>query len=479
MNEAWLERRLKKVSQRQQDHRSPFQRDRARILHSAAFRRLQSKTQVMGSGQSDFYRTRLTHSLEAAQIGSGITAQLRSKYPQKCLSLFPEGDSLIEAICLAHDIGHPPFGHGGELALHYMMRNDGGFEGNGQTFRIVARLEMFSEHYGMNLTRRTLLGLMKYPQTLNMLNHNVKIETPKSFRQLKSSDWHPPKGLYTDDSDIIDWVLAPLSNKDKALFQSITTSNNNGNFTDKNTNADADVNTDNNIVHHKTRFKSLDCSIMELADDIAYGIHDLEDAIVTGVVTRDDFEQQVIEKLKLLDDEWLQGYSKTLSEKLFSIEHHKQKDAIGGLVNYLITSIELTDLNNAATSEVTLNVGVSNFNGNNFSEILLRYNATLPHITAQVLHIFKAFVYHYVIRLTSMQRIEYRGQQIVMELFEALSSDPMRLLPSSSAKRWQQAKENGQNPQRIIADYVSGMTDEFATRLYQTLFLPNSPSVSG
>ncbi|MEY8213805.1 MAG: dNTP triphosphohydrolase, partial [Colwellia sp.] len=171
MTDFWLERRLQKVPQRQQDHRDPFRRDRARILHSAAFRRLQSKTQVMGSGQGDFYRTRLTHSLEASQIGSGITAQLRYKHPQKCQVLFPQSDSLIEAICLAHDIGHPPFGHGGEIALHYMMREHGGFEGNGQTFRIVARLEPFSEHHGMNLTRRTLLGLMKYPQTLAQLSN--------------------------------------------------------------------------------------------------------------------------------------------------------------------------------------------------------------------------------------------------------------------------------------------------------------------
>ena len=105
MNKAWLERRLTSLTKRQYDHRTPFQRDRARILHSAAFRRLQSKTQVMGSGQSDFYRTRLTHSLEAAQIGSGITSQLRCKHPELSNELFPNSDSLIETICLAHDIG--------------------------------------------------------------------------------------------------------------------------------------------------------------------------------------------------------------------------------------------------------------------------------------------------------------------------------------------------------------------------------------
>ena len=440
MSEIWLERRLKKISKRQDDHRDPFQRDRARILHSAAFRRLQSKTQVMGSGQSDFYRTRLTHSLEAAQIGSGLTAQLRCKHPELYQQLFPPTDSLIEAICLAHDIGHPPFGHGGEVALHYMMREHGGFEGNGQTFRIVARLEPFSEHHGMNLSRRTLLGLMKYPQTLNKLNGKTIQSTIDNFRQLKADEWHPRKGLYHDDIDIIDWLLAPLSTADRTLFQSIILKENG---------------------HKKTRFKSLDCSIMELADDIAYGIHDLEDAIVTGVVNQQDFESEVIKKLKALDDSWLNQYSKTLTSKLFSEHHHLQKDAIGGLVNYLITSIELTDLN-------------QKYSDVNFEEQLLRYNATLPNITMQALQIFKDFVYSFVIKQTSIQRLEYRGQQIVMELFEALSSDPLRLLPSNSAKRWQQAIDNGDNAYRVIADYVAGMTDEYASRLHQTLFVANA-----
>jgi dGTPase len=442
MSEVWLERRLKKVSKRQQDHRDPFQRDRARILHSAAFRRLQSKTEVMGSGQSDLYRTRLTHSLEAAQIGSGITAQLRCKYPESCQALFPTSDSLIEAICLAHDIGHPPFGHGGEVALHYMMREHGGFEGNGQTFRIVARLEPFSEFHGMNLSRRTLLGLMKYPQTLEQLNNAISNSNIDNFRQLKADEWHPPKGLYHDDKDIINWLLKPLSSSDRALFQFIHMRKSG---------------------HNKTRFKSLDCSIMELADDIAYGIHDLEDAIVTGVVNQQDFDSQVIKKLIVLDDSWLSQYSQSLTSKLFSEQHYLQKDAIGGLVNYLITAIELTDLNECY-SEV------------NFEEPLLRYNATLPKVTMQVLQIFKDFVYNFVIKQTSIQRLEYRGQQIVMELFEALSSDPLRLLPKNSARRWQQAKDNDENAFRVIADYIAGMTDDYASRLHQTLFVANAAS---
>lgn len=437
MDNAWLARRFERVAQRHQDHRSPFQRDRARILHSAAFRRLQSKTQVMGSGQSDFYRTRLTHSLEAAQIGSGIVAQIRSKYPHQSCALLPAEDSLIESICLAHDIGHPPFGHGGEIALHYMMYPYGGFEGNGQTFRIVSHLEPFSENFGMNLTRRTLLGLMKYPQTIDRLQTSEQKPRTTSFRQLNADQWHPPKGLYADDKSMIEWVLSPLSSSDRLLFQDISI---------------------NEYAHHKTRYKSLDCSIMELADDIAYGIHDLEDAIVTNVVNQQDFETHVVKKIEQLDDPWLNNYCENLSTQLFSAERYIQKEIIGGLVNYLITAIELADMNDVKSVS--------------FHEPLLRYNAIHPPIAAQTLQIFKDFVFKFVIKQTSIQQVEYRGQQIVMELFEALSSDPCRLLPKSTAQRWQHAKDNELNHHRVIADYVAGMTDEYATRLYHTLFLP-------
>ena len=440
MQADWLARRSTKSSNRQQDHRSPFQRDRARILHSAAFRRLQSKIQLLSSSQSDFYRTRLTHSLEAAQIGSGITAQLRCKYPELTAQLLPDDDSLIEALCLAHDIGHPPFGHGGEVALHYMMRKYGGFEGNGQTLRIVARLEPFSEHHGMNLSRRTLLGLIKYPQLIDNLVHKVPNCSPVHYRQLKSSQWYPPKGLYKDDSEIIDWIFEPLSPRDREVFQSIELRDNQ---------------------HGKTCFKSIDCSIMELADDIAYGIHDLEDAIVTGVVNRNDFDEHVIKRLLDIDDTWLNEHSRQLTDKLFSEHHYLQKDAIGGLVNYLITAIEILPVDSG---------------DHEFAEPLLRYNAKLPVEQATVLQILKDFVSQFVIQLPAIQRLEYKGQQVVMELFEALVSDPERLLPKSTTKRWRSAAEKGENPHRVIADYVSGMTDDYATRLCQTLFMPFSSS---
>ena len=245
MSDIWTQRQFGENLHREGDHRTPFQRDKARILHSAAFRRLQAKTQVLGVGMSDFYRTRLTHSLEASQIGQGIAEQLRSKYPELTQHL-NLNDTLIEALCLAHDIGHPPYGHGGEVALHYMMRHHGGFEGNGQTFRIVTKLEPYTAEHGMDLSRRTLLGLIKYPNFIPNLSQPKPIPEQENIphREVKASLWHPPKGLYESDKTAFDWLLEGFSEQDASTFMQFAAS-------DKG--------------HHKTRFKSFDCSIMELA----------------------------------------------------------------------------------------------------------------------------------------------------------------------------------------------------------------------
>ena len=432
----WSARSFPQQVQREGDHRSVFQRDKARILHSAAFRRLQAKTQVLGVGMSDFYRTRLTHSLEASQIGQGIAAQLRNKQPDLSAQL-GLNDTLIEALCLAHDIGHPPFGHGGEIALHYMMRNHGGFEGNGQTFRIVTKLEPYTLDHGMNLSRRTLLGLVKYPNYIQTLNTKVSDNSsPLAHRQIKASQWHPPKGLYRCDSDMFEWLMEPLTCEDREHFMQYRSAE----LTDS---------------HHKTRFKSFDCSIMELADDIAYGIHDLEDAIVMGIVNRQQFEAQVVEPVAQLDQCWLASNIAPLCHKLFSSHHHERKDAIGALVNCFITNIQIEPTDTP------------------FTQDLLKYNASFPLAYQQALSVFKTFVYQRVIRKPDIQLLEYKGQQVVMELFEAFASDPARLLPENTRQRWLEA-EKVDNGHRVICDYISGMTDEFASRLYNNLFTPKS-----
>jgi len=433
----WSERMGVRSPKRDGDHRSAFQRDKARIMHSAAFRRLQAKTQVMGVGISDFYRTRLTHSLEAAQIGTGIAAQLSQKYPELA-TLLEIDEHLIETICLAHDIGHPPFGHGGEIALHYMMQEHGGFEGNGQTFRILTKLEAYTEQNGMNLARRSLLGVIKYPNFMSVLTNTACVpQRSERFTQVKASEWHPPKSLFDCDREVFDWVLSPLSVDDKTNFMIYKASESK---------------------HSKTLQKSFDCSIMELADDIAYAIHDLEDAIVMNSVSVSSFSEEVCKPIERLAVPWLSDHIQKQQTALFGKTPYARKNAIGALVNSFITAIYIDK------KEV-------------FAAEILDYVATLPSEHEQALNLFKAYVFKHVIKKPDIQLLEYKGQQIVMSLFDAFSSDPQRLLPPNTSVRWMLA-ESEDAKYRVIADYISGMTDEFANRMYSSLFMPKSHNIS-
>ncbi|SEQ85244.1 anti-phage deoxyguanosine triphosphatase [Basfia succiniciproducens] len=446
LNNIWQQRFITDKP-REKDHRPPYRRDRGRILHSAAFRCLQAKTQIHAVGENDFYRTRLTHSLEVAQIGNSLVAQLKfgdsfehlaaqlnadkTALQQSLKPLLPSND-LIESLCFAHDIGHPPFGHGGEVALNYMMREHHGFEGNAQTFRIVTKLEPYTLSAGMNLTRRTILGLVKYPTLLDLSSPDYAksdLQSNGDPRYVKINDWRPGKGLFYDDLPMFEWLLQPLNDADRTLF---------GQFQQPRQSPSDML---------KTKFKSLDCSIMEIADDIAYAVHDLEDAVVVGLVNRQQWQEAEVE-LKNCRSNWIQSNIEQITEKLFSDQHYQRKNAIGALVNYFITHIRW---------KMTAD----------FAEPLLRYNAELPKGVLDALNVFKRFVFKYVIRDVETQRIEYKGQRILTEMFQIFESDPERLLPRNTVKRWQNATDEGKH--RIICDYIAGMSDAYALRLYQQL----------
>lgn len=439
LSTIWEERIEKSISYNHSEARSPYHRDKARIIHSAAFRRLQAKTQVLNSRQNDFYRTRLTHSLEVSQIATGIIAVLAQNQPQFA-ALLPN-PNLIEATSLAHDIGHPPFGHGGETALNYMMRNHGGFEGNAQTLRIVTKVEKYTPHHGMNLTRRTLLGLIKYPAQIEALKPSVRPNDIDHYRHLKLADWLPTKGLYAEDRESIDWILAPFSENDRNLLQTCRSR----------------VYAPNES--KKTRFKSLDTSIMELADDIAYAVHDLEDAIVTGIVSKVQWEQYLAESTQLQInsvDAQVRSHCDLISDNLFSDNHYQQKKATGSLINTLVSSIYITQ---STDKDEDIE----------FDDPLLRWQAQLPSNMRPLLDALKHFVTKYVIKTVEVQRLEYRGQQQLMMLFDSFSADPTRLLPENTKNKWLRAQEHGLNSHRVICDYIAGMTDYYAQKLYHEL----------
>lgn len=258
-------------SHRVEEIRSEAQHDLSRLIHSSAFRRLQSKTQVLGLGESDFYRTRLTHSMEVAQIGSGLLAKLKIKYKGKEQEQFLPDNDLMQAVCLAHDIGHPPFGHGGEVALNYCMQDYGGFEGNGQTLRILSKLDKYTVEHGLDPTRRLLLGILKYPvkySDLVVTKDRIPATIGSPNWLFKSSDFKPPKCYLDSECDVVEFALSPFTEQDRRLFTSVE---------DGQTKSD----------HKKASYKALDTTIMDLADEISYSLHDLEDAISLGMVTRE------------------------------------------------------------------------------------------------------------------------------------------------------------------------------------------------
>jgi dGTPase len=319
VNTFLLEREYPEAPPSPKDHRHPTERDRDRILHSSAFRRLQGKTQVFGIGQADFYRTRLTHSIEAGQIARAIANNMLVEEPRLESCLRPE---LAEAVALAHDLGHPPFGHGGEKTLDACMKDVSGrarlrgkgalrFEGNAQTFHVLMAAEPKSPSYpGLNLTRATLAGVMKYP-----------------YEQDTGND----KFIFASDAGTARWALRDGTN----------------------------LVTAKQMEKGGRPLTSVACQILDWADDCAYSIHDVEDALQAqflrpGDLTDARFAQRVLQHYEeTRESECVPALTlQEIRERLRALkqrvrppesgdERAHRKEALRNILNELITEVEV------------------------------------------------------------------------------------------------------------------------------------------
>ncbi|QGK69296.1 deoxyguanosinetriphosphate triphosphohydrolase [Allosaccharopolyspora coralli] len=377
--------------------RSPFARDRARVLHSAALRRLAGKTQVMGPGEGDVPRTRLTHSLEVAQIGRGIAENVGAD---------PDA---VDMAGLAHDIGHPPFGHNGERALNDLAGECGGFEGNAQTLRILTRLEPKlvdgdGAAHGLNLTRACLDATTKYPW-------------PKEPGVAKF-------GAYEDDLGVFEWMRrgAPPGRR------------------------------------------CLEAQIMDWADDVAYSVHDVEDGVLSGRISLRSLagREERAEIVRMAAKHFWHGADDATS---------LLEEATARLVRLPALAV-VTDFDGSLAAQVALKNMTSELVGRFASAAvsetrsvhgagpLTRYAADLvvPEQVAAEVAVLKAVAVRYVLSDPERLRMQERQRVLVAELVEAVldgapeSLDPVFLLA------WGRGGSDAERL-RVVVDQIASLTD--------------------
>ena len=386
---------------------------------------------MMGPGEGDFHGTRLTHSFEINQIGPGLIDGLikRKKIPDDLKPYVQEKDSspdardggyrhVIAAACEAHDLGHPPFGHNGERALHAEMSRCGGFEGNAQTIRLLVKLEKYKEHKGVNPTRRFLLAVMKYPVAFSQYPSEVQ------------TAYKLPKCYYDEHQSQIDWALSPFAESDRLEFRK---------FGDK---------------KGKSRplHKTFDASIMDCADDIAFATHDLEDIVARKLIDKDKLLLAVEPFYKNnpeIENFWKQDYFKD-----FYGDSYIRKNLIGKLVNLLMTN-----------TDIILN--------DSFQHLLLKYNLSIDkRLTSFVDFLKKDLTYDLVINRPRIQMLELKGKRIISNLYNEYMLSPEKLIPHRDKL------DTEDTTKRRVCDYIAGMTDSFAEKMYHRLFTPGIGSSS-
>jgi dGTPase len=389
--------------------RSDFARDRGRLLHSSALRRLAAKTQVLSPAAGlDFARNRLTHSLEVAQVGRELATSL---------GLDPD---VVDTACLAHDLGHPPFGHNGEKALSEWSLDIGGFEGNAQTLRLLTRIEpkVFGpdgQSYGLNLTRASLDASCKYPWP-----EQQGIADPSGRSKF---------GFYADDLPAFAWLRAGAPDRQKCV----------------------------------------EAQVMDLSDDIAYSVHDFEDAIVGGYFDVPALSARVNHD-ELVDSmvEWIGG---ELSHDELVAAFDRLDSLDSWIESWDGSRIDLARLKNLTSQLIGrfAHEAVHATRAAYPSGSLIRFgaNVIVPRGTQAEIAVLKGIVAANVMKTNARKPLYAEQREILTELAEVLLADPSRLDAGFTAD-WNAASDDAAR-KRVVVDQVASLTDQSALRWHEQL----------
>ncbi len=342
--------------------RTAFERDRDRIIHTTAFRRLEYKTQVFIYYEGDHYRTRLTHTLEVAQLGRSLARGLGCN------------EALTEAICLAHDLGHPPFGHAGEHALNKLMQDYGGFNHNTQSYRVVTELEKrYPDFPGLNLTYETREGMIKH-------------ET--DYDKSDAAGYDPEKR------------------------------------------------------------GSLEAQIANLADEIAYDAHDLDDGLRAGMFDLAELDELILWQELKETAGWPGGVH---------LPHIVRHEIIRELIGLSVTDVLQHTTQKLAKYQIQSPEDVQTF-----PENLVGYSADFALKVRQL----KKFLLDRMYRNYRLVRMQTKAERFITELFNAYTAEPT-MLPTNTYRRLEEAPLH-----RVVTDYIAGMTDRYALAEWEKLFDP-------
>ncbi len=408
--ERWVAEPPKRVPA---PERTPFERDRARVVHAAASRRLAAKTQVVGPQTDDFVRNRLTHSLEVAQVARDLARALGGE------------PDLVETAALAHDLGHPPYGHNGERVLAAAAAECGGFEGNAQTLRLLTRLEAKTfapdgRSVGLNLTRATLDACTKYPWTLADAEVPTGVHADGSPRLVRKF------GVYDDDRPVFDWLRTGVTG----------------------------------------RRRCVEAQVMDLADDIAYSVHDVEDGVVAGRIDLTTLDASAVR-------EAVRGWY------LPDTDPAALDEALGRL--RAIPSWPTTPYDGSRRGLAALKNLTSDLIGRfcavareatfaSYAGPLLRHEADLavPADSVVEMAVLKGIAAHYVMQADDRVRAMALQRELLAELVDAVVKAGPEVLDGPFADDWAGAPDDSAR-RRVVIDQIASLTDASASAWHRRL----------